>query len=275
VLEVIASQAAFALENARLYEELVEQNEQRARAEEQLRTAVDDLERASRLKAMGELVASIVHEVAQPLAAVDTAASAAQRWLDRKPPEIGEAQDMLRHINLSVTRVKGIIQALRAKARNAAPQFTTLDLGDVLREAATLVARQMDALNVALELRGLDTLDTPVQVLGERIQLQQVVINLLINGAEAMTTLDRRRCLTLTCARREHHVVQVTVQDEGSGIAPEVAGRLFEPLFTTKENGMGMGLAISHSIVDAHGGTLSLSPRDEGGTCAAFTLPCL
>ena len=270
VLEVIASQAAFALENARLYEALVEQNQQRAQAEEQLRSALADLERASRLKTMGELVASIVHEVGQPLAAVDTSASAALRWLSRNPPEIGEAREMLAHISRSATRAKGIIQGLRAKARKAEPQFTTLDLNEALREAAALVAGQLDAMSVVLALHGLNE---PVYVHGDRIQLQQVVINLLTNGAESMVALETDRHLLLACTMEEGDRVRVSVEDRGGGIAPDIAGRLFEPLLTTRENGMGMGLAIAHSIVDAHGGTLTLSPREGTGTRATFTLP--
>ncbi|MBU9167203.1 trifunctional serine/threonine-protein kinase/ATP-binding protein/sensor histidine kinase [Burkholderia gladioli] len=273
VLEVIASQAAFALENARLYEELVEQYGQRARAEEQLRNALAELERASRLKAMGELVASIVHEVGQPIAAVDTSASAALRWLNREPPDIDETREMLRYISLSATRAKTIIQALRAKARKAEPQFTAVDLGEALREAATLVAGQLDALEVALELRGLEA---GVQVQGDRIQLQQVVINLLTNGAEAMAGQaagDRR--LVLSCDEEPGGWARVSVDDHGCGIDPGIAGRLLEPLFTTKDNGMGMGLAISHSIVEAHGGSLTLTRRAEAGTRASFALPLL
>jgi C4-dicarboxylate-specific signal transduction histidine kinase len=271
LLEVVASQAAFALENARLYEELFEQNRQRAKAEDQLRNALGDLERASRLKAMGELVASIVHEVGQPLAAVDTSASAALRWLNRNPPEIGETREMLTHIGLSATRARAIIQGLRAKARRAEPQFTTLDLNEALREAAALVAGQLDAMAITLELRGLDC---PVQVRGDRIQLQQVAINLLTNGAEAMASLAQgERKLRLICTSDDGAPVCVSVEDRGSGIDPQIAGRLLEPLFTTKENGMGMGLAICNSIVEAHGGTLTLSPREVKGTRATFTLP--
>ncbi|PXX22546.1 GAF domain-containing protein [Burkholderia pyrrocinia] len=270
LVEVIASQAAFALENARLYEELVEQNRQRAHAEEQLRAALASLERASRLEAMGELVASIVHEVGQPIAAVDTSASAALRWLSREPPDVGEAREMLVHINRGAARAKSIIQALRAKARKAEPQFATVDLNEAVREAAALVARQLDALDVVLELH---VQHSPVCVHGDRIQLQQVVINLLTNGAEAMAGLETVRCLSLACEADGVDSARVTVEDLGSGIAPDVADRLLEPLFTTKENGMGMGLAISHSIVDAHGGTLTLSTRDGTGTRAIVMLP--
>ncbi|NIF40719.1 AAA family ATPase [Burkholderia sp. Tr-862] len=270
LVEVIASQAAFALENARLYEELVEQNRQRAHAEEQLRAALAGLERASRLTAMGELVASIVHEIGQPIAAVDTSASAGLRWLNREPPDVGEAREMLAHINRSAARAKSIIQTLRAKARKAAPQFATVDLAEAVREAAALVARQLDTLDVVLELR---SHEGPVYVYGDRIQLQQVVINLLTNGAESMAELETARRLSLACEAHGVDSVCVSVEDSGSGIAPDIADRLLEPLFTTKENGMGMGLAISHSIVDAHGGTLTLSPREGAGTRATVMLP--
>jgi len=271
VLEVIAAQAAFALENARLYAELGAQSQQRARAEAQLRAAIAELDRASRLKAMGELVASIVHEVAQPLAAVDTSASAGLRWLNRSPPDIDEAREMLTHVGRSATRAKEIIHRLRARARKAEPQFTPLDLGQALRDAAALLAGQLDALGVVLQLHGLDL---PAPVYGDRIQLQQVAINLLMNGAESMASLeDRPRHLTMACLADGPTQVRVVVEDVGSGIDPEIAGRLLEPLFTTKANGMGMGLAICKSIVDAHGGTLALAPRGSVGTRASFTLP--
>ncbi len=275
VLEVIASQAAFALENARLYEELVDQNRQRARAEEQLRGALTDLERATRLKAMGELVASIVHEVGQPIAAVDTSASAALRWLDRSPPDIAEAREMLAHIGKSALRARSIIQALRAKARNAEPRLAAFDLNEALREAAVLVAGPLDTLGVALELRGLDA---AVLVHGDRVQLQQVVVNLLMNGAEAMASLPpgpRPLCLSCGCdgGGGGDGRVRVAVDDAGTGIGDEAGEHLLKPLFTTKADGMGMGLAICKSILDAHGGTLSLSRREPAGTRAVFTLP--
>uniref|UniRef100_UPI000D346389 trifunctional serine/threonine-protein kinase/ATP-binding protein/sensor histidine kinase n=1 Tax=unclassified Variovorax TaxID=663243 RepID=UPI000D346389 len=271
VLEVIASQAAFALENARLYEELIAQNRQRAAAEEQLRGALAELERASRLKAMGELVASIVHEIGQPIAAVDTSASAALRWLDRGTPDIGEARAMLAHISRSALRARTIIQGLRAKARHAEPQFGRFDLAEALREAVTLVAGSLDALGVVLDLQGLEA---PVEVHGDRVQLQQVAINLLMNGAESMAALGHGpRRLLLACATDRDGTVRVAVDDEGCGIGPEAADRLLQPLFTTKANGMGMGLAICKSILDAHHATLALRPREPAGTHAVFTLP--
>lgn len=270
VLEVIASQAAFALENARLYEELIDQNQQRARAEEQLRSTLTELERATRLKAMGELVASIVHEVGQPIAAVDTSASAALRWLDRSPPDIGEAREMLTHISRSALRARTIIQGLRAKARNAEPQFAAFDLGEALSEAATLVAGALDTMGVTLETKGLEA---PLAVHGDRVQLQQVAVNLLMNGAESMAGLPPGpRPLSMACVHDGGHV-SIVVEDAGPGVGPEAAQHLLKPLFTTKSNGMGMGLAICKSILDAHGGTLELQQREPTGMRAVFSLP--
>ncbi|MEM5369648.1 ATP-binding protein [Paraburkholderia azotifigens] len=134
------------------------------------------------------------------------------------------------------------------------------------------MAVHLDALKVSLELRGLNGV---VQVRGDRTQLQQVVINLLMNGAGSMMARGSDRRLVLECAAEANDLMSVTVDDLGNGIAPGIAHRLHEPLFTTKENGMGMGLAISHSIVDAHGGKLTLSARECVGTRAAFTLPRL
>jgi predicted ATPase/signal transduction histidine kinase len=271
VLEVIASHAAFALENARLYEELLEQNEQRALAEEELRVALAELERASRLKAMGELVASIVHEIGQPISAVDTSASAALRWLDRSTPDISEAREMLIHISKSALRARSIIQGLRAKARKAEPQFAVFDLNDALREAVALVAGPLESLGVALELQGLDS---PEPVYGDRVQLQQVAVNLLMNGAESMAELQHgSRQLLLTCTSGQDNRVRVAVDDVGTGFGSENSDKLLQPLFSTKANGMGMGLAICKSILDAHDGTLALLPREPVGTRAVFTLP--
>lgn len=271
LLEVIGAQAGFALENARLYEDLVEQNRQRAEAEEQLRNALADVATASRLTAMGELVASIVHEVGQPIAAVDTSARAGLRWLDRPTPEIGEARDMLSHICACATRAKAIIEALRAKARQEEARFEQVDLGGALREAAVLVSGSLDAMRVTLDVHGADG---AVLVQGDRIQLQQVAINLLVNGAEAMSELPTaERRLSLGWVVERSGAVSVSIEDRGSGISPEVETRLFQPLFTTKAKGMGMGLAICKSILDAHGGTLEIRGRGDRGTRVRFTLP--
>ena len=178
---------------------------------------------------------------------------------------------MLTHIGKSALRARIIIQALRAKARNAEPRLAAFDLNEALREAAVLVAGPLDSLGVALELRGLEA---AVLVHGDRVQLQQVVVNLLMNGAEAMASLPPGpRPLCLSCGGDGEGRVRVTVDDAGTGIGDEAGEHLLKPLFTTKADGMGMGLAICKSILDAHGGTLSLSRREPAGTRAVFTLP--
>ncbi|MDY0746874.1 AAA family ATPase [Paucibacter sp. R3-3] len=271
LLEVIATQASFALENTRLYQELSDQHMLQMQTDERLRTALAELARSSRLQAMGELVASIVHEIGQPLTAIDTSASAAGRWLDREVPDIGEAQAMISHVSLSAKRAKSIIQSLRSMARKADPQFADVDLREALAECVSLVAGPLAELGVSLRCEG----PAPTRrVRADRVQLQQVVINLLMNGAEAMAgQAPDARQLQLSCSEAATGAVAIAVEDRGTGLSDEAAKRLFEPFFTTKSSGMGMGLAICKSIVDAHGGTLAFSVRSEGGTRAVLELP--
>ncbi|WP_116138472.1 sensor histidine kinase [Trinickia diaoshuihuensis] len=263
LLEIIALQAGFALDNARLHEALDLQ-------QAHMRETLSALDRASRLKSYGELAASIVHEVAQPVSALDTSARAGLKWLNRSTPNIDAAREMLAHICACAMRARTIIGALRARARQAAPEFVALDLAEVLREAAEIVACTLDAMNVDLRLRGLSG-SFPVS--GERIQLQQAVIGLLMNAAESMHAIpESERMLVLSCDRGEEHVC-IHIDDNGHGVDPLLAQRIFEPLFTTKPHGMGMGLAICKSIVQAHRGQLELTPRREGGTRATIVLP--
>ena len=224
---------------------------------------------ASRLKAMGELVASIVHEIGQPLSSIDTSASAASRWLERDEPDIGEALAMVFHVRLSAKRAKTIIQGLRAMARKAEPQFGDVDLCDALRECVSLVGGSMTELGVTLAALGPAR---PCHVRGDRVQLQQVAINLLMNGAEAMAATEGPRRLTMRWGASQAGI-RVEIEDRGPGIPMDAASQLTEPFFTTKAEGMGMGLAICKSIVDAHGGTLSFGPGSEGGTLVALSLP--
>ncbi|WP_255511673.1 sensor histidine kinase, partial [Mitsuaria sp. TWR114] len=191
---------------------------------------------------MGELVASIVHEIGQPLSAIDTSASAASRWLERDEPDIGEALAMVSHVRLSAKRAKSIIQGLRAMARKAEPQFADIDLCDALRECVSLVAGSMAELGVTLSVLGPAQ---PCRVRGDRVQLQQVAINLLMNGAEAMAEVpEGQRRLTMRWGAALPDLIRVEIEDRGTGIPPDAAAQLTEPFFTTKSHGMGMGLAI-------------------------------
>ncbi|WP_350931874.1 sensor histidine kinase [Trinickia caryophylli] len=270
MVEIIALQAGFALENLRLHDELCAQHARLSRTEAKIRDTLSELDRASRLRAYGELAASIVHEVAQPVTALDTSARAGLKWLDRSVPNIDAAREMLAHICACAMRARTIISALRAKAQQTQPMFAVFDLADALREAAEIVACTLDAMKVRLRLDGLSGY-FPVN--GERIQLQQAVINLLMNGAESMlATPENERVLALTCDVASD-CLRIRIDDQGEGIDSQLAQRIFEPLFTTKPHGMGMGLYICKSIVDAHCGQLELAPREHGGTRATITLP--
>ena len=272
VVEIIALQAGFALENARLHDALSEQCARLSSTEEKMRDTLSELARANRFQAYGELVASIVHEMAQPVTALDSSARAGLRWLDRSSPNIEGAREMLAHISACALRARTIINGLRAKARQAAPTLTIFDLDDALQEVATMVSCTLDAMNVELRVDG-PAGATPLR--GERVPLQQAIINLLMNGAESMLGIPTdRRLLTLACERAPD-VLHIHIDDHGEGFAPELADRIFEPLFTTKPNGMGMGLGICRSIVDAHHGRLDLAQRPTGGTRATITLPRL
>lgn len=270
--EIIALQAGFALENARLHDALSEQCARLSSTEEKMRDTLSELARANRLQAYGEMVASIVHEMAQPVTALDSSARAGLRWLDRSSPNIDGAREMLAHISACAMRARTIISGLRAKARQAAPTLTVFDLEDALQEVAAMVACTLEAMHVELRVDG-PSGAKPMR--GERVPLQQAIINLLMNGAESMLGVPTgKRLLTLAC-EPARDALHIHIDDHGEGIAPELADRIFEPLFTTKPNGMGMGLGICRSIVDAHHGRLDLTLRPTGGTRATITLPRL
>jgi len=220
------------------------------------------------------LVASIVHEIGQPLSAVETAASAAVRWLQRPHPDLDEALAMLAQTALSARRARRIIQGLRAMARQGEPEFSPVDVDDALREAVTLAGAGLAEQGAHLEVRASAP---PCFVHGDRVQIQQVAINLLTNGAEAMGHLpgDARRLGIAWGASACGRSVEVVVEDRGTGIAPENAAHVLEPFFTTKSSGMGMGLAICRSIVDAHGGSLAFQPGATAGTRVTVRLPRL
>jgi C4-dicarboxylate-specific signal transduction histidine kinase len=270
ILELVASQAAISIENAQLYRDLVEQNSQRQQAEEALRHAQAELAHVARLTTMGELVASIVHEISQPLSAISTSATAALRWLDRQTPEIFNAQQMIERVAYDVTRAGDIIRGLRSIAKKSAPEFAVFDINDASREILALVRNQLDEGNIEV----IGNLSVPLFVNGDRVQLQQVLLNLVVNAVDAMReTTGRPRCLFISTTLEESGWVRVEVADTGKGLDPSTAERIFEPFVTTKSSGMGLGLSICRTIiVEAHGGELSTSPRSPYGTAFQFTV---
>jgi C4-dicarboxylate-specific signal transduction histidine kinase len=244
---------------------------ERRRAEEALRNAQGELIRVARLTTMGELLASIAHEINQPLAAVAASGNACLRWLNRDQPDLDAARDAVSRIVRDAHRAGDVIQSLRALTKKSGPQLTRLDIHDAIEEVLALTRGELHRHGVVLHT-DLAAGDRPV--LGDKVQLQQVLLNLIMNAIQAMGTVtDRRRELTVSVARAEPDHVQVAVADTGPGLDPTTAQRIFEPFFTTKSDGLGMGLSISRSIIEAHGGHLWVSPRPPHGTAFHFTIP--
>ncbi|KRR23391.1 PAS domain-containing sensor histidine kinase [Bradyrhizobium retamae] len=243
----------------------------RKRAEMELHEAQATLAHVTRVTALGELAASIAHEVNQPLAAVVTNAAACRRWLDREPPDLKEARGTVEAIIKDGNRAGEVIQRVRALVSKATDQKAALHINDVINEVISLV--QHELLNHQVSLRLELSPDLPL-VIADRVQLQQVILNLVINGIEAMQPVtDRPRELVIRTGQDEDGQIMVTVKDCGVGLAAENAGRMFDAFFTTKSSGMGMGLSICRSIIGAHGGRLSASGNAGPGATFQFTLP--
>jgi C4-dicarboxylate-specific signal transduction histidine kinase len=244
---------------------------ERRQAEEALRDAQAELARAARLTTMGELAASIAHEINQPLAAIVTHGSAGLRWLKRDTPELEEARDAFEQVVRNGQRAADVIRGLRSLAKKSGPQITTLDIDDTIREVLTLTHGEVHRHGVALRT---DLSVGNQLVAGDRVQLQQVLLNLIQNGVDAMKVVtDRVRELTVSSAITDETTVLISIGDTGPGLDPTIAHRLFEPLVTTKPDGLGMGLSICRSIIDAHGGHLWVSPVVPFGTLFRFTVP--
>jgi PAS domain S-box-containing protein len=229
-----------------------------------------ELAQVSRLTTMGELAASIAHEVNQPLTAVTNNANACLRLLARRNLDPEVLRRALEEIVADGTRASAVIARIRAFIKKTPAERKELDINDVIQEVLALARRELSENRVLLELRLTKTLPL---VLVDRVQLQQVLLNLIMNGIEAMTPVtDRRRMLWVESQVGEAGDVLVAVRDSGTGVGSE-SDRVFTPFFTTKANGMGMGLAISRSLIEGHGGRLWSSPNSPHGAIFSFTLP--
>jgi PAS domain S-box-containing protein len=240
-------------------------------SERRYREAQAELAHVTRVTTLGELTASIAHEVNQPLAGVVANAEACLGWLDRETPNLDEVRRSVEWIIEDSDRAGEVIRRVRALATNTDDRKTPLDVNHAVNEAIALVRRELLSHQVSLRMEL--TSDLPA-VLADRVQLQQVIINLLINAMEAMQPVtDRPRKLVIRTGQNEAHQVLVTVEDCGVGISAENADRLFNAFFTTKSSGMGMGLSICRSIIAAHGGRLWAEPNLPQGATFNFTLP--
>jgi PAS domain S-box-containing protein len=247
-------------------------SEEKLRASEQrLLDAQMELARVTRVTSLGELTASIAHEVNQPLAAVVANAEASLRWLNRAIPDLDAVRRSVEWVISDGNRASEVIQRVRALAQKSDVEMAPLDVNDVVRETIALVQRELISHQVSLRTE----LASPLpMVLGDRVQLQQVIINLVMNGIEAMQSVtDRSRKLVIRSGQHETRKVIVSVTDCGVGIAAENADRLFNAFFTTKASGMGMGLSICRSIMEAHGGRLWATANLPHGATFQFTLP--
>jgi PAS domain S-box-containing protein len=240
-------------------------------AEAKLNQTQTELARVTRVTTLGEMTASISHEVNQPLAAVVNAAGACLRWLDGRSPNLDEARQAAHWIIKEGNRAAEVIRRVRALAKNAEPKKEPLDVNDIIEEVMALVRRELATRDVRWRLELTPALPA---VLADRVQLQQVIINLVMNGVEAMQPiLDRPHELVIRSDRDQAQRLAVDVVDTGVGICADSADKLFNAFFTTKSSGMGMGLSICRSIVEAHGGRLSAANNAGPGARFQFTLP--
>ena len=245
---------------------------ERKRAEEErerLRQAHEDLARVNRVTAMGELTASLAHELNQPIAGAITNANACLRWLAGDAPNLEEARAAVRRIVRDGTRAAEIISRTRLLFQKSAPERELVDVNEVIREMIVLL--RSETAQYSISVRTELTADLP-QVMGDRVQLQQVLMNLILNGIEAMKDADGTRELALRSQRTEHAQLLVTVRDTGKGLPPQ-RDRVFDAFFTTKPQGLGMGLSISRSIVESHGGRLWAADDPPRGATFSLTLP--
>ncbi len=244
--------------------------EDRKRAEETLRKAQAELAHVTRATTMGELAASIAHEVNQPLTAIVNNGNACLRWLASEEPDLDEAREAARRVIRDGSRAGEVIIRIRALLRKTDTEKARLDINQAIREVVTLTRNEAAGKGVAIRMELAAGLPP---VLGDRVQLQQVILNLIMNGIEAMASVtDRPRELLIRSRQHESDKSLITVRDSGIGLGGQDLERIFDAFYTTKSQGLGMGLAISRSIVEDHGGRLWAVPNDGLGAIFQFTL---
>ena len=245
---------------------------ERRQSQDALLAAQAELAHAARVATLGELTASIAHEVNQPLAAIVTSGEAGLRWLRRDIPNIEEVAAAISRIVAEGRRASEIVTRIRAFLKKQPAQQDMLEIGEIIEEAALLVERELSKDDITLTL---ETKPGLPPVRGDRIQLQQVLVNLMVNAGQAMAEQSGPRIVTVSTGLADGNSLSITVQDTGPGIPQNDLPRLFEPFFTTKHGGMGMGLAICRTTVESHGGQLSADSTPGSGATFRLTLPVI
>ena len=254
----------------RTNEALHVESRERKHAEEELRQTQSDLTRANRVSSMGELTASLAHEVNQPIAATITNANTCMRWLSRDQPDLEEVRAAASRIVQDGRRAGEIVDRVRLLFKKDSLRRELVDLNGIIREMMLLL--HSEAIRFAVLVRTELAADLP-QVMGDRVQLQQVLMNLMMNSIDAMKDVDGTRELTIQSQRDENGQVLISVSDTGVGLPTDQADKIFNAFFTTKTHGTGMGLRISSSIVESHGGRLWATDNSPSGATFQFTLP--
>ena len=248
-----------------------QKREQSVVADKVMREKEAELARVSRTLMVGELASSIAHEVNQPLAGVVTNAEAALRWLDGGAPNIPEAKSSLKLIVRDGNRASSVIRRVREFVKNESNGSAVLDVREIIRDTVALLQFDLEKNQIALHL---DFSDQVATIRGDRVQLEQVILNLIVNASEAMAQVkDRQRDLRVSVSAVDGQKVVVSIQDTGVGIDPQQIGKVYDAFFTTKPSGIGMGLSISRSIVEAHGGQILVLPNAGPGVTVQFSLP--
>ena len=244
---------------------------ERKQAESELQHNRQQLAHVTRISTMGELAASLAHELNQPLTAILSNAQAAQRFMAAKPADLEEVQEILKDIVQDDSRASEVIQRMRALVKKEEVAFAPLDLGEVIRDVARLVHSDAALLNVDVALELYPNLPT---VQGDRVQLQQVVLNLLLNAFDAMRDCPvNERRVVLQAEQDGARMTKVAVRDRGPGLRGDKLDKIFQPFYTTKRDGLGMGLSISRTIIEAHGGRLWAENNPDRGATFYFTMP--
>jgi PAS domain S-box-containing protein len=244
---------------------------ERKRAEAASRDALSELARVARLTTMGEMTASIAHEINQPLGSIVNDGSAGLRWLANASPDIEAARICFRRIVKDGHRAGQVISGIRAMLKKTSDAKEVLDINELAREVLMFARGEIENHRIVVQTEFKENLS---EVLADRIQLQQVVLNLVMNGIDTMAVVrDRARVLKLRSEQTTLTSVTLTVEDTGMGVDNSIVGRIFEAFFTTKQHGMGMGLSICRSIAVAHGGQLSVSPGRPHGSAFHLELP--